>query len=222
MSDDLPEDEDNELYLDPTDPTTIGGLRRLVWEMDQIHAAAGSFPGGKNGRYTRVTRRAANGRYVAMVQAPGYKDFESYLDLEFGLHVTVAAIDEVTRRLVKVLKRRIREVELLTLVEAVRVLTSASAPREVEQAEDPNAVERLLAAELRRQGKAIPAALVEYMIGRESATAEEIAEKVHGDSLISEDAIGTNCRRTSGAAEPLVSPLRYRYCGGHVFKELLI
>jgi hypothetical protein len=112
--------------------------------------------------------------------------------------------------------------EIVRLQREVATKLAELANAEDEPAEDPNAVERLLAAELRRQGKAIPAALVECMISRESATAEEIAEKVHGDPLISEDAIGTNCRRTSGAAEPLGSPLRYRYRGGHVFKELLI
>ncbi|MGP0063304.1 MAG: hypothetical protein ACLQGP_06830 [Isosphaeraceae bacterium] len=106
--------------------------------------------------------------------------------------------------------------------ELVRLRREAISKLTEPEGDPTEALERALAAELRRQGKAVQAALVEHLIGRESATGDEIAEKVHGSTLTSEDAIGVNCRRTTRAAESLASPLRYSFRGGRVHKSLLI
>ena len=168
-----PAPETTELELDEPDdepfpdPATIGGLRRLVWEMDQIHAAAGSSAGTRDGKYTPVTRRAANRRYVAMVQAPGYKALETYLNTQLGQYVTTKALDDVAGCLARALQQRFEVVDRLSLVEALEILTRPPAPREGGQASpsaagskammpgDPAARAVAAAYSLRKAGKPV-------------------------------------------------------------------
>lgn len=78
--------------------------------------------------------------------------------------------------------------------------------------------ERALANELRGQKRAILAALVEFMTGRDVATEADVAEHVQGDPAATSKCVRRTCVRTSRDAEALNSPLRYRLAGGRVFK----
>ncbi len=79
--------------------------------------------------------------------------------------------------------------------------------------------ERSLVAELRKQGKPNQAALVELLIGRSSASIQEVADKVHGDQDASDRAIRVNCRRVNEVAEALGLAPRYGCRAGTVFKD---
>jgi hypothetical protein len=73
--------------------------------------------------------------------------------------------------------------------------------------------------ELRKKGARTQAALVEYMILRESASFEDIAEHVHLDDLTSNEAIRKNVGRTNESLEAMGSTLRFRVASSIVFKD---
>jgi hypothetical protein len=78
--------------------------------------------------------------------------------------------------------------------------------------------ERELAAALKSQGKPTRAKLVEHMIGKPSASREDVGEHVHDFKGTSAKTIAQNCRYASHDAEALGSPLRYHYAAGMVHK----
>ncbi len=80
--------------------------------------------------------------------------------------------------------------------------------------------EEELALELRRRNRKIPALLVEYLVGRDVADAQDIAVAVHDHRNTPDKTISANCRRTNKAAERLGSPLRYEFKGARVFKSM--
>ena len=77
-----------------------------------------------------------------------------------------------------------------------------------------------LATALRKRRKRTPAALVEYMASRTEATAEEIAEHVHGDPSTGDNAIWNNAKRASDALASMGSPLWFRFASGRMFREI--
>ena len=87
------------------------------------------------------------------------------------------------------------------------------------KAGEPTEEEKKLVLELKRLRWKKPAALVEFMVGRDSATAESVGEAVHEHEETSEDTIGANCRKINPVAERLGISLRYHCWSAVVFKE---
>jgi hypothetical protein len=79
--------------------------------------------------------------------------------------------------------------------------------------------ESALVTALRKSKKPKQARLVEFMIGKEEAEVQTIAEKVHGHTRTTEDAVEKNARATSDSAASLGYRLKYFFRSGRVFKE---
>jgi hypothetical protein len=77
-----------------------------------------------------------------------------------------------------------------------------------------------LADALLEQGKPTQAALVRFMADRKTATAEEVAANVHGNSKASDKAIGKNARETSDSLAEIGSRLSYRFIEGTMFRKI--
>jgi hypothetical protein len=69
-----------------------------------------------------------------------------------------------------------------------------------------------------KRGNRTPAALVIFMIGKDSASRADVGEHVHDNRDTSGKTIAQNCRFVSHEAETLFSPLRYDYASGMVRK----
>ena len=76
-----------------------------------------------------------------------------------------------------------------------------------------------LVRELRKNRARTQAALLEFMRDRDSASSEDIAEKVHGNDQTSEEAIRANVKRLNETLESESIPIRFRVGSGFVFKE---
>ena len=85
----------------------------------------------------------------------------------------------------------------------------------------PLTVEEAAAATLRKEGRARPAMLIEFMADREAASYDELKEHVHGDRNGPDNSVVSNARRTSQLLERFGSPLRYHASCGVVAKERL-
>jgi hypothetical protein len=239
---------------DPSE-LTVGGLARIVWEIERLHRAAGSSCEAWDGKYTwdnvdRLTRRA-----LVMVNAPGFSEFKTYLNAELGMPVIPEALTEVERRLARRLRKSFDDVRRLSLLDALKVLqpeaqveqksktspdptpaTSApaqpttSAPLETSHTTskaqplpppaDPIRDEATLAKALRKAKKPKQARLVEFMIGKDAAEFETLAEAVHGNAETSDDAVEKNARTTSDSAATLGYRVRYEPRSGWVYKEI--
>jgi hypothetical protein len=70
------------------------------------------------------------------------------------------------------------------------------------------------------QGKPTQAALVRFMADKETATAEEIGERVHGNPQASDKAIGKNARETSDSLAGLEARLSFRFVSGTMFRRI--
>jgi hypothetical protein len=79
---------------------------------------------------------------------------------------------------------------------------------------------KALVANLRKQGKPLQAKLVEYMADKEEATAEEIAEHVHGEKQTSDSAMWNNADRTTKSLALLGSRLSFRFASGRMYREI--
>ncbi|MGO9601657.1 MAG: hypothetical protein ACLP7Q_27090 [Isosphaeraceae bacterium] len=77
-----------------------------------------------------------------------------------------------------------------------------------------------LAIALRKERKSNQAMLVEYMADKEEATAEEIAEHVHGDSETTDKAMWNNADRTTDSLALLDSRLSFRFVSGRMYREI--
>ena len=104
------------------DADTVGGLSRLVYEVEELHKAAGAPKGTRDGEYTPDMRRAISRRLAAISKAPGYREFKTYLNAEVGLVFSPDALNEVRSRLANRLHCSFEDVDRLTLVEAVDAL----------------------------------------------------------------------------------------------------
>jgi hypothetical protein len=96
---------------------------------------------------------------------------------------------------------------------------SAADPSPATSEADP---ETKLAEDLRTEGRGslVGALLVEYMMGKRSATALAIAENVHKTDVKSNNAIKQNCWRVTHRAHELGLPLRYQFRSEQVWKSL--
>jgi hypothetical protein len=79
--------------------------------------------------------------------------------------------------------------------------------------------ESALATVLRKAKKRKQARLVEFMIGKDEAEIQTIAEEVHEYSKTSDDAVEKNARATSDSAASLGYRMKYFVRSGRVFKE---
>jgi hypothetical protein len=70
------------------------------------------------------------------------------------------------------------------------------------------------------QGKPTQAALVRFMAGRQTATAEEVANEVHGNSQTSNKAIGKNARETTDSLAGIGSRLSFRFTTSKMFRQI--
>jgi hypothetical protein len=75
-----------------------------------------------------------------------------------------------------------------------------------------------LARELRRYGKGKPAALVEFMERRDSATYDDVKCEVMGNEDVEDSAVRKLMSRTNKLLVALGSPLYFRVSAGLVFK----
>jgi hypothetical protein len=94
--------------------------------------------------------------------------------------------------------------------ESAPIPTTTTASTAVDPIE---ADDRRLARALRDRRRVIAALLVESMIGKDHASALDIAESVHDDPLASAKTLRSNCRRVNEVAEELSIPLRYTLRG---------
>ena len=78
-----------------------------------------------------------------------------------------------------------------------------------------------LVLKLRAQHLARPALLLEYMTDREAAAYQDVAERVHIDGTVGDDAIRKNVGRLNRELEALGVPLRFKVASKHVHKEIL-
>jgi hypothetical protein len=58
------------------------------------------------------------------------------------------------------------------------------------------------------------------MADKETATAEEIGEGVHGNSQASDKAIGKNARETNDSLAGLEARLSFRFASGTMFRRI--
>lgn len=110
---------------------------------------------------------------------------------------------------------------------AVKLLLSMDAlPTAVPDATGPtlspaNPIDYLgLIRRLREKGRAKPAALIELMMNRFSAPAEEVAKSVHGDGETSNNTISKMVSRTNAYLIDLESPVSLSFAGGHIHKHI--
>lgn len=73
---------------------------------------------------------------------------------------------------------------------------------------------------LLEQGKPTQAALVRVMADRETATAEEIGDSVHGYSKAKDKTIAKNARETSDSLTKMGSRLSFRFASGTMFRRI--
>lgn len=82
-----------------------------------------------------------------------------------------------------------------------------------------------IARKLRADGYATPAALVEYMAGRDVADADELKRHVHGDEGVSDDAVRKNADRTTSLLVEVLADTRtaliYQWRGGSISKRVI-
>lgn len=78
----------------------------------------------------------------------------------------------------------------------------------------------VVVSQLRRAGRPMQAALVEYMADKPEATADEIAENVHGNAETKEDTIRKNMDRTNGSLESMKQRLRFRFASSRLYREI--
>jgi hypothetical protein len=69
-----------------------------------------------------------------------------------------------------------------------------------------------------KRGKALPAALVEFMAIRRTAPVEEVAERVHGHRGTDCRRVYANIRRTNKELETLAADFRFRLSAGYIHK----
>jgi hypothetical protein len=99
-------------------------------------------------------------------------------------------------------------------------LPSANGPPRQGAGGSGPAEEEEFALELRQEGKATRAQLVEYMIGKQAAKGADVARDVHSDQNTSDEGIRINCGRVNADAERLGRPFRYYFKTGKVLKRL--
>jgi hypothetical protein len=87
------------------------------------------------------------------------------------------------------------------------------------KASPPIDFEALVNALLERE-KPTQAALVRFMADRETATAEEIGDNVHGNPEASDKAIGKNARETTDSLAGIGSRLSFRFVSGTMFRKI--
>jgi hypothetical protein len=106
----------------------VGGLARIVWEIERLHQTAGSSCEVWDGKYTwdNVDRLAR--RELVMANAPGFSEFQMHLNAELGMPISSEALNEVERRLARRLRKSFDDVRRLSLVEAVAILNRPEAP----------------------------------------------------------------------------------------------
>jgi hypothetical protein len=82
-------------------------------------------------------------------------------------------------------------------------------------------MEQELIDALKKSGKPVRAALAEFMVGRLSADAQDVAKYVHDDPGPWDDfgTVNRNCLRVTEEAEALGIPISYKVAGGKVWKE---
>ncbi len=77
-----------------------------------------------------------------------------------------------------------------------------------------------LIVELAKQSKRTQAALVRFMKDKNAAEIVDIADKVHGNSDVTEEAMAKNARETTASLVGLGSRLSFRVAGGMMHKEI--
>jgi hypothetical protein len=111
---------------DPSE-LTIGGLARIVWDIEKLHEAAGASREAWDGKYTWDVSDRLVRRMNVMNKAPGFSEFLVYLNAEIGMPVIPEALKEVERRLARRLRQSFEDVRRLKLVEAVAILNAPEA-----------------------------------------------------------------------------------------------
>jgi hypothetical protein len=107
--------------IEPSETKTVGGLHYAQYRSELVHRCADAPEGTKDGDY-RKNRRQLKHLLIVQSKAPGIRDFQHYLE-SHGWKLSCAGIDEVRKRLAIRLNKRLEEVDRLTLVEALEVLT---------------------------------------------------------------------------------------------------
>lgn len=229
-------DEDADILPTKGESLTVAEFERLLFDVEQLHDRAGYKGREWGGVYPPGIRRAIFRREAIMNQAPGFADLKAYLNIELGQWVTKKAVEEFVRCLSRKLRKPFDEVGQLSLEEALVALNESSAPSvAATKAQEGSAIASAqtngrnqavpidfaaVVSELRKAGKVVQAALVEYMIDKTEATAENIAVHVHGDSETSEGAMRNNANRTSGSLVDLGVRLSFRLASGRMFRMI--
>ena len=173
-------------FLPDPSTLTIGELARLVWEIERLHASAGSSRDAWDWKYTLdISIRILRCQKI-MLNSTGSLELRQYLNAEIGREFTPESVREVEQRLAKALGKTFEEIRRLTLVSAVAVVTT---PKQANPAPQPSPDQPAVPApvevtegkqadpspppptpqpidvvdKLRRDGSPTQAALVEYM-----------------------------------------------------------
>jgi hypothetical protein len=112
--------DDSDAIDEPPDPSTVGELARLVFELEQIRAT---------GAWPRGARRRHWDRWVkARSEAPGIRAFCDAIEAAVGRPLNPATLDAARGRLATHTGRPLREVDCLSLAEAAGLLRGSIAP----------------------------------------------------------------------------------------------
>ena len=139
----------------PPEAATLGTLRALMAEIEELRQRLGTHP----------PNVPALRRMVLISQIPGIYDLHRYCNIELLQCVSIGALDEVARRLVRRLREPFDVIDQLTIGQAMAILNEQSleAPAAFQENPTSNAPAELtpparaLAAayDLQREGKPI-------------------------------------------------------------------
>jgi hypothetical protein len=109
-------------HLPDPSKLTVGGLARLVGEIEQLDQAVNQPQVGYDNTSQWKQMDRQTWRELVLARVPGFSEFQTYCNAELGMRVIPAALEEVKRRLARRLGTSFDEVQALTLEEALVVL----------------------------------------------------------------------------------------------------
>jgi hypothetical protein len=203
---------------------TLGELHRLTLEVDGIHEHFRRVPPGSPGAPSREDLNLLLGRIrTVLFHSAGFQEFRDRLKIETGEPLGSEAVAEVIHRLARLRRQLFDEAGRIGLAEAVAILREPEAPASCQPKPpsvvptDPILTDALIDS-LRRERKHNPAALVEYMRGRETAPFDDIKDQVHG-SKVEDGAVRKLVSETNKLMIEKGSKIHFCTRGGHVFRN---
>jgi hypothetical protein len=190
--------------LPASESLTVGEMIDLVTVLDRTPNLAAGYPALD----LQLFRRSE-----VLRKSEGFQGFLAWKDIRFHRGTVIEAAKEFLALLVDRFQKPSDELRQMVLLDAVCLLTQP------DKAPPPIDFDALVNALLERR-KPTQAALVRFMADRETATAEEVGDKVHGNSEASDKAIRKNARETSDSLAGIGSRLSFRFVSGTMFRKI--